>query len=54
MFVAAFSEVHFRQVNRDGFTHRPWPRSPHFWGSRATLSYDDSMLTKNLQNCAET
>ena len=49
----------------DGFTHRPnrpWPRAPRFWGPRASLSYDDSILsllyilrdlTKNLRNCAE-
>ena len=33
----------------DRFTHRPnrpWPRAPRFWGLRATLSYDDSILTK--------
>jgi len=31
----------------DGFTYRrnrPWPRSPHFWGPRATLSYGNSIL----------
>jgi len=38
-------------VIRDGFTHRPnrpWPRAP-----RNDIFYDDSMLTENLQNCAE-
>jgi len=42
---------------KGGFTHRPnrpWPRAPRFWGPRATLSYNDSILTKNLQNCAHT
>ena len=33
---------------RDGFTHRPWSRAP-----RNDLFYDDSVLTKNLENCAE-
>jgi len=31
----------------DGFTHRPnkpWLWVPRFWGPRATLSYDDSIL----------
>jgi len=36
---------------RDGFTHRPWPRTPRFWGPRAIPPYDDSLLTKNLWNC---
>jgi len=30
----------FALTVRDGFTHRPnrpWPRSPRFWGPRATL-----------------
>jgi len=22
----------------DGFTHRPWPRAPRFWGPHAILS----------------
>ena len=39
-------------VTRDGFTHRPWPRVPRIWGPRAIL-YDNSVLTKNLRNCAE-
>jgi len=39
---------HRTLIDRDGFTHRPWPRAP-----RNDLFYDDSMLTKNLQNCAE-
>jgi len=37
-------------IGSDGFTHgpnRPWARA------RGTLSYDDSILTKNLTNCAE-
>jgi len=41
---------------KDGFTHRPnrpWPRAPRFWGPSPILSYDDSILTKNLRNCAE-
>jgi len=38
---------------RDGFMHRPWPKALRFWGPRATLSYDDSILTKNLRNCAD-
>ena len=40
----------------DGFMHRPirpWPRAPRFWGPRAILSYDESILTKKLRNCAE-
>ena len=48
--------MRFAPLPRDGFTHRPnrpWPRAPRFWGPSATLSYDDSRLTKNLQNCAE-
>jgi len=28
-------------------------RKGHGLGPRATLSYDDSILTKNLRNCAE-
>jgi len=35
----------------DRFTHRPsrpWPRAQRFWGRRAILSYDYSILTKNL------
>ena len=43
-------------IYSNGFTHRPnrpWPRVPRFWGSRATLSYENSILTKNLRNCAE-
>jgi len=24
-------------TSRDGFTHRPWPRAPRFWGPRATI-----------------
>jgi len=40
-------------LGSDGFTHRPWPRAPRFWGPRATLSYDDSVLTKHLRNRAE-
>jgi len=36
----------------DGFTHRPWPRAPRFWGPRATFSYDSSILTKSFRNCA--
>jgi len=43
-------------VFSDGFTHgpnRPWPRAPRFGGPRATLSYDDLILTKILRNCAE-
>ena len=39
------------RARRDGFTHRPnrsWPGAP-----RNDLFYDDSMLTKILQNCAE-
>jgi len=49
-----FARVEFElsiPISRDGFTHRsnrPWPRAP-----RNDLFYDDSMLTKNLQNCAE-
>jgi len=41
-------------VTRDGFTHRPWPRTSRFWGApRNDLFYDDSMSTENLQNCSE-
>ena len=36
------------RTTSDGFTHRPWPRVPRFWGPRVTLSYDDSLLTKNF------
>jgi len=31
--------------------NRPWPKVPRFWGPRATLSYDDSILIENLRNC---
>jgi len=43
-------------ISSDGFTHRPnrpWPRPPRFLRPRASLSYDDSILTENLWNCAE-
>ena len=31
--------------------HGLWPRA--VWGPHTTLSYDDSILTKKLRNCAE-
>jgi len=50
-------------TNLSSFTHRvSWSTLPqartdlrigHGLGPRATLSYDDSILTKNLRNCAE-
>ena len=33
----------FGPIIRDGFTHRPWPRAPRFWGPRATIF---SMMTQ--------
>jgi len=50
---AFFIPAWFVLPSSDGFTHGPWPMGPRFWGPRATLSYDDSVLTKNLRNCAE-
>jgi len=39
----------FIDILRDGFTHRTsrtWPTDPRFWGPRAILPYDDSILTE--------
>jgi len=41
--------MHIGLLASDTFTHRPWPRAPRFWGTRATLSYDDSILNKDMR-----